>query len=104
MRLNRANTAIMRMVNVPAFKSRPFPGEPTGSQGGKATFMSKLRQGIGLIHKLRKLTGPKKFLNRRNHRSNINQSLRGYDIHILDGHTLPDHSFHTGKSNADLIL
>ena len=66
--------------------------------------MGQLRQRIVLIHKLGKLGGAKKFLDRSLNRPNVHQHLRGDRFGVLNGHTLFHHTLHTGQTNAELIL
>ena len=68
--------------------------------------MGQLGQRIGLIHELGQRRGAEELLDRRDHRADVNQRLRGNHIHILrlQGHAFPDYPFHPGKADAELVL
>ncbi len=102
--LDGTHSSVMGIVNVTHLKSGPLSGQSAGSQGRKTPFVGQLCQRIVLIHELGKLGASEKLLHGRCNRLNINQRLRGNAIHILCGHTLPDHPLHPGQSDPVLVL
>ncbi len=103
---NRAHAAVMAVVHVANLESRAVTGQTAGTQGRQAALVGQLRERVGLIHELRQRRGAEKLLDRRDHRADVDQRLRGDHIHILrlDGHALAHHALHTGKTDAELIL
>ena len=103
-RLDGAHTAIVAVVDVPDLHVGPLPGEAAGTQGGEAAFMRQLRQGVCLVHKLAQRAGAEELLDGGGDRTDIDQALRGDNVHVLNGHALPDDPLHAGKADAELIL
>ena len=54
-RLDRADPAIVRMVNVTYIEASALTAQATRAQRGESAFMPQLGQRIRLIHKLRQL-------------------------------------------------
>ncbi len=102
--LDRAHSAVVGMVYVPDFETSPLTRKPARTQSAQPPFVRQLRQRIGLIHKLGQLAGAEELLDRRNHRADIDQRHGRDDIHVLDGHPLPDHPLHTAEPNPKLVL
>ncbi len=98
------DTTIMGRVDVPYFKPRPFPRETSGPQGGKTPLVSDLRKGIGLIQKLRELTGPEEFLQGGGHGLVVDKLLRHQGIDILKTHLFLDGPLHSNQSHAEMVL
>ena len=101
---NRAHAAIVGVMNVPNFESGPLAAQAAWAQRAETPLVRQFGQGVGLIHKLRQLARPEKFFDRRHNRPNVDQGLRRNHIHILDCHPFPNHAFHPGQSNAELVL
>ena len=68
--------------------------------------MSKLRQGVCLILKLRKGRGSEELLDSRCDGSYVYKCGRGHYIYILrlDVHPLANDSFHSGETDSELVL
>ena len=66
--------------------------------------MRKFGQRVVLVHELGQLGGTKEFLDGCHDRTDIDECLRRDDIHILNGHALAYYTFHTGQTDAELIL
>ena len=60
---NRAHPAVMSIVNIADFKACAITGKTAGTQCIQTALMSKFRERINLIHKLRKLTCTEEFFN-----------------------------------------
>ena len=103
-RLNGAHTSVVGVMYVTDFITGPFTGQTAGSQCRETAFMRQLCQRIVLIHELGQLAAAKEFLNRRHHRTDIDQRLRSDNIHVLDGHAFFYHTFHTGQADTELVL
>ena len=91
-------------MHVPDFKTGPLPGQTARSQGTQPTFMGNLGKGVGLIHKLRQLTGPEKFFNCRGNRFWVDQVVGHKGFHFLQRHALTDSSFHADQSDTVLVF
>ncbi len=57
-RLDRAETAIMRIMHVTDFESRPVPAQTSRAEGRKTSLVGDFRKRVGLVHKLRQLARP----------------------------------------------
>ena len=66
--------------------------------------MSQLRQRVVLIHELGQLGASEELFHCSSYRFNIDQGLWCDAIHILGGHTLTNHSLHTGQTDTILVL
>ena len=102
--LNWAHTAIMGRMDVTDFIAGTFTGKTARSQGGQTAFMRQFGKRVVLVHELGQLAAAEKFLHSRYDRTNVDKGLRGDDVSILDGHAFTDDTFHTGQSNAELVL
>ena len=92
------------MVYVTHFESGSFSGKTARSQCGKSSLVSQLRQRIVLVHELGQLRTSEKFLDCSRNRSNIHQRLRRCYLNVLNGHSFLNHTFHSGKTDTELIL
>ena len=66
--------------------------------------MRQFRQRIRLVHELRQLARTEKFFQCRCDRTNIDQHLRRQIIDILRRHAFFNNTFHTGQTDAELVL
>ena len=66
--------------------------------------MGQLTQRVVLIHELGQLGGTEEFLHGSGHRFDVDQRLGRNSLQILGGHTLPDNSLQTGKTDPVLVL
>ena len=103
-RLNRAHSAVMRIVNISDFESGSVPGQTAGPQSGETSLVCQLRQRIVLVHKLGQLRGTEEFLHRCLHRFDIDQGLCRNLFRIVCGHSLPDHALQSGEADPVLVL
>ncbi len=102
--LNRAQAAIVAVVNVTDVEGGSLTAQTAGAECRHTALVSKLGQGVCLIHELRQWAGTEEFFDRCGHGADIYKALRSYDIKILQGHTLADNTLHTGEADAELIL
>ncbi len=104
-RLDRADASIVRWVHVAYFKARTFPRQPTGPKGGEPTLVRDLRQGVGLVHELRKLRRTEELADRGHDRLRIDQVVRHRRRHLLvHRHLFLDRAFHANQADTELIL
>src|ERR1700722_12881880 len=66
--------------------------------------MRNLRQGIRLIHELRKLRGTKELFDYSGGRLVVDQLLRHQGFDVLQAHAFLDRTLHSDQSDAELIL
>ena len=66
--------------------------------------MSQTRKRVDLVHKLRQLGGSEELLDRCNHGTDVDERLRRNCFDVLGGHALAHDTFHTAKTNANLVL
>ena len=66
--------------------------------------MGQLRQGVRLVHELAQGAGAEELLDGGGDRADIDEALGRDNVHVLDGHALPDDPLHTGKADAELVL
>ena len=94
----------MAVVHVAHFETGAFARKAARPQSGKTALMRQLCQRVGLIHELRQLRTAEELLDRRHHRTDIDQHLGRDRFHILNGHPLAHHALHTRKADAELVL
>ena len=102
--LDGAHSPVMGIMHVTHLKSGTVSGKTAGSQSGQTSLVGQLAQRVILIHKLGQLGGSEEFLHSSRHRLDINQGLGGNALRLLGRHSLPHHSFQSGKSDPVLIL
>ena len=102
--LDRAQTAVVRVVYVSNLEGRTVTGQTAGAEGRHAALVRQLCQRVVLVHELRERRGTEEFLDRGSYRTDIDQALRRYHVEVLDGHALADDALHAGEADADLVL
>ena len=103
--LNRADTTIVRWVNVANFKTSPLTIKTTRSKCGETAFMSQLSQWVDLVHELRQLTASKEITNHCAKCLRVDQFLRAdrIDTLIVESHTLFDQALCSCEADATLV-
>ena len=91
-------------MNVTNFKTGSLTGQTTRSESGEATLVRDLRKGIGLVHKLGKLTRTEELLNNSRNRLGVNQVVRHQAVNFLQAHALLNGALHTNETNTVLIF
>ena len=91
-------------MHVADVKGGAFPIKASRAERAESSFVCQLGEGVRLIHKLRKLAGSEKLLNRRRHGPRVDQRLRRDDVFLLHRHTFPYNPFHSGQPNSELVL
>ena len=94
----------MAVVNVADVEGGSLTAQAAGAECRHTALVSKLGQGVCLIHELRQWAGTEEFFDRRGHGADIYKALRSYDVKILQSHALADNTLHTGEADAELVL
>ena len=102
--LDRAHAAVVGEVDVTDFEARTLAGQTPGAERREATAVGQARQRVDLVHELRQLRGAEELLDRRHHRADVDQGLRGDGLDVLGGHALTHDSLHPAEADADLVL
>ena len=103
-RLDGADAAIVREVNVAHVETGPLPGQAAGAQGREAALVGQLGQRVGLVHELGELGAAEEFPNGGNHGADVDQGL-GRGVFLLhQGHLFLDHPLHAEQADAHLVL
>ena len=94
----------MRGVHITHLHAGAIPAQATRAECRQPALMGEFSQWIVLVHELAELRGAEKLLQRRGHRTDIDQG-RGRDgLDILGGHPVPHDAFHPAQAGAQLIL
>jgi hypothetical protein len=101
---NRADTAIMRVMNVTDIETGAFTAQTARAKGRERALVAQFGQRIGLIHELRELAGAKEFAQGGHHRADVDQRNRGKLLLVTDGHAFFDNALHAAQADAQFIL
>ena len=101
---NRTDSTIVRVVNITYFKACSFTCQTTRTKGGDTSFVGKLSQWVFLVHELGQLGRGEELLDCSSQRACICQLLWCQTCHFGNGHSFLDDSFHTGKTDTELVL
>src|SRR2546427_2143423 len=102
--LDRADAAVVAVVHVADVESGALARETTGAQRRETPLVRQLGQRVVLVHELRQLAGAEELLDRRDHRTRVDQRRRGDRVRITDRHALFDDSLHADEAHAELVL
>ena len=104
-RLNRADTAIVRGVNVADFESRALTRQTARPKCRQAALVRDLRQRVGLVHELRQLRRSEELADGSHDRLGVDQVVRHGRRHLLvHAHLFLDGAFHADQADAELVL
>src|SRR5271165_2390937 len=104
-RLNRADAAIVRGVNVADFESGALTRQAARPKCGETALVRDLRERVGLIHELRKLRRAEELADRRHDRLGVDEVVRHGRRHFLvDAHLFLDGALHADEADAELVL
>src|SRR5262249_43269169 len=104
-RLDRADTSVVRWVNVTDFESSTLTRQTARPKGRQAALVGDLRQRVRLIHELRQLRGSEELANGGHHRLGVDQVVRHGRRHFLvHAHLFLDGAFHADQPDAELVL
>ena len=102
--LDGADPPVMCGMHIPNLKPRSLTGQPSGPQGAEAPLMGNLREGVDLIHELRKLAASEKLLQDGREGLGVDQVVRHQGLHVLEAHLFLDGPFEAHHSDVELIL
>ena len=102
--LDRAHSAVVRVVDVSDLETCAVSRETARTEGRESSLMRELRERVVLVHELRELRRTEELLDRRRDRLDVDQGLRRDLADVLGGHALSDHTLHTGQTDAVLVL
>ena len=103
-RLDRAHSAVMRIVNVANFERCTVAVQTAGAESGKPALMGQLRKRVRLIHELGQLGRTEKLFDGRRYRANIDKVYRHCAFNVLNGHALANNALKPCEADADLVL
>ena len=104
-RLDRADAAVVRRVNVADVESGAIAAQTARTQGREPALVRQLSQRVGLVHELRQLTATEELAHRRHHwPGRADQTLRRDRLRILDRHALADTALEALEPGADVHL
>ncbi len=103
--LDRADPAVMRVLDVANLEAGPFPAETAGAEGGEAALVGDLGQAVDLVHELGELGTAEELLEGGDDRLEVDEVL-GHGRREVggDGHLFLDRPFHPGQADAEGIL
>src|SRR5215210_3993467 len=104
-RLDRADAAVVRGVDVAHLEPGPLARQTARSQGRQTALVRDLGQRVRLVHELRELRRAEELLDRRDDRLRVDQVVRHRRVDVLvDGHLLLDRPLHAHQADAELVL
>ena len=104
-RLNRADAAVVRRMDVADFEAGALTRQTAGPEGRETPLVRDLGQRVGLVHELRQLRRPEELANRGHDRLRVDQVVRHGGRHFLvDRHLLLDRALHPDQADAELVL
>ena len=104
-RLDRADAAVVRGVNVAHFEARALAGETARPEGREAALVRDLGERVRLVHELRELRRPEVLLHHRRDRLGVDEVVRHQRVDLLrHAHALFDGALHANQTDAVLVL
>ena len=104
-RLNRADAAVVRRVDVADLEAGALARQTAGPEGRETPLVRDLGERVGLVHELRQLRRPEELANRGHDRLRVDQVVRHGGRHFLvDRHLLLDRALHADQADAELVL
>ncbi len=100
---DRAETAVVRIVNVTDFEACTFTRKTTRTESGKTTLVREFRQRVHLIHELRELARTEERLDDGVHRTGIHQVTRSRRFVIAGSEVFTNDTAHAGKAHRELV-
>ena len=103
-RFNRAETAVMRIVNVAHLETGTLTRQTAGTQRRHTALVSHFGQRVSLVHKLRQRVCTEERIDYRRYGLGVNQVNWSEILVITHVHTLADSTRHTGQTNTELVV
>ena len=104
-RLNRADAAVVRRVDVADLEAGALARQTAGPERRETPLVRDLGERVGLVHELRQLRRPEELANRGHDRLRVDQVVRHGGRHFLvDRHLLLDGALHADQADAELVL
>ena len=103
-RLDRADAAVVRGVDVAHLEAGALAGETARPEGREAPLVRDLGERVRLVHELRELRGPEELLDDRGDRLRVDQVVRHERLDLLEAHALLDRALHADEADAVLVL
>ena len=101
---DRTHSTVVGVVYVSNFEASSLSGQTARSQSRQSSLVSQFCQWVCLVHKLGQLGTSEEFLNRSCYRTNVHQRLWSRDFDILRSHSFFNCSFHSSKTDTELVL
>ena len=102
--LDGTHASVVRRVDVTDFESGALAAESAWSQRRETTLVGQTGQRVVLVHELAELRGGEELLDRRHHRSDVDQRLGRDRFHVLGVHALTHDTLHARKAGAQCVL
>ena len=104
-RLDRADAAVVRGVNVADLEAGALARETAGPEGRETTLVRDLGERVRLVHELRELRAPEVLLHDRGDRLRVDEIVRHERVDLLrHAHALLDRALHADQADAVLVL
>src|SRR3546814_39990 len=103
-RLDRADAAIMRRMDVAHLEARTLAGEAARPERRDAPLVRHFGQRVGLVHELRKLRRAEEFAHRGDRGLGVDQIVRHHGRDVDRRHALLDRALHAQQADAILVL
>ncbi len=103
-RLDRADPAVVRRMDVAHLEPGAFAGEASRTQRREAALVGQLCQRVRLVHELRELRRAEKLLHDRRDRLRVDEVVRHEVRDVRDGHPLLHRALHPRQAHAELVL
>ena len=104
-RLNRADAAVVRRVDVAHLEPGALARQTAGPERRETPLVRDLGERVGLVHELRELRRPEELANRGHDRLRVDQVVRHGGRHFLvDRHLFLDRALHADQPDAELVL
>ena len=103
-RLDRAHAAVVARVHVSHLEPGALTRQTTRAERREAALVREARERVRLVHELRQLRGAEELLDRRDHRTDVDQRLRRDRLDVLGRHALAHDALHAAEADAELVL
>ena len=102
-RLDRAETAVMRVVYVSHLETGAVTRQTAGAEGRQTALVRNFGQRVDLVHELRELRSAEERVDHRRQRLGVDQVHRRKHLVVTHVHTLADRTRHTHETYRELI-